>query len=135
MLHVLLNRLPSGRANPLVPAAVGVCGVIAALSGNALIGLGILIGAVLALANGLLLSRRVEFAADMRDVGTALLVMQLGLLLTCTLVGLTTIVLIRFSLGMAIASAAGFAASYLGMLGTYAFVQFRSGASSKGDVS
>jgi hypothetical protein len=100
-----------------------------------MVGLGLVIGALLALLNGILLERRIELAASVKDVGTALVVMQVGLLVTCTLVGLTTVVLIHFSLSMAIADAAGFAITFLGLLGSLALFQTKSQSDSKGDLS
>jgi hypothetical protein len=106
----------SGRVNPYAPGAVGLAGLILFLIGYRWIGPGVIVGALLAYINGLLLSRRVDFAADLSDVGRALLVMQLGLLLTCTIIAIATIILIHFSLAMAVACAAGFGVAQLAML-------------------
>ena len=114
-----------GRVNPYVPAAVVAAGLLCFAAGAREIGLGVGAGACLAFINGLLLSRRVEIAADTGDIGRALLVMQLGLLLTFTVIGVVTIVLVRFSVAMAVASAAGFAVAQLGMLAAFYWARGR----------
>lgn len=126
MLHGRWSFLNFGRVNPLVPAAVVAGGIVCALAGYPFIGVGVAVGAVLALVNGVLLSRRVDIAAEMGDVGRALLIMQLGLLLSCTVVGLVTIVLVRISVAMAVASAAGFGVTHLGMLAAFYVARGRS---------
>jgi hypothetical protein len=118
----------SGRVNPYAPGAIGLAGLILYLLGYRWIGSGVAVGAALAYVNGLLLSRRVDFAADMADVGRALLVMQLGLLVTCTIVAIATIILIHFSLAMAVSCAAGFGVAYLAMLFAFYWTHGRSDA-------
>lgn len=115
-----------GRVNPLVPAVVVLAGAATYIVGYRWIGAGISVGALLAFLNGVLLSERVEVAADMGDLGRALLVMQLGLLVTATVVGLATIVLIHFSLSMAVASAFGFIVTQMAIIGTFYFTRARS---------
>jgi hypothetical protein len=134
-LPARLNRLISGRVNPLIPGVVCIAGFAIVLRGNAFIGTGLVVGAGLAVVNAVLLSRRVEFAADLQNVSMALMVMQIGLLVTCTIVGVTTVVLIHYSLSMAIAAAAGFAATYLAMLGIFAVAQGRARATSDRNFS
>jgi hypothetical protein len=115
-----------GRVNPVVPAVVVLFGAAAFAGGFHDIGVGVAIGAVLACINGMFLSQRVELAANSDNIGIALMVMQLGLLVTATIVGITTIVLIHFSLSMAIASAAGFLVTQLAILATFFFTRARS---------
>jgi hypothetical protein len=107
------------RINPLIPAGVALCGGIIGVSGHGWIGAGIAAGAVLALVNDIFLSRRVDFAADMRDLGRAMLIMQLGMLISCTFIGIATVVMVKISLAMAVAAAAGFAIAHLGTLAAF----------------
>ncbi|HCG03520.1 MAG TPA: hypothetical protein DEV93_23665 [Chloroflexi bacterium] len=120
-MRVLNMRAVVGRVNPLVPTVVIVSGAIVFAFGLRWIGAGMAVGALLAFANGIMLSRRVELAADTGDLGRALLVMQVGLLLTATVIGLVTVVLVRFSLAMAVASAAGFVVTQMAILGAFYF--------------
>ena len=57
----------------------------------------------------------------MGDLGRALLVMQLGLLVTATVIALVTIALIHFSLAMAVASAIGFVVTQMAIIGEFYF--------------
>lgn len=115
-----------GRVNPLVPGIVVLIGAVTYLAGYRWIGGGIAVGALLGFFNGVLLSERVEVAAGMGDLGRALLVMQLGLLVTATVIGLVTIALIHFSLAMAIASAVGFVVTQMAIVGTFYLTRARS---------
>jgi hypothetical protein len=116
-----------------VPGFVALGGVGLALAGWRWIGVGVLVGACLAYLNGVVLSRRVDLAADMGDMARALLVMQLSLLLTCTVIGIATVILVKFSLAMAVASAAGFAVSHLGILGAFYWTRGRTPAALEGE--
>jgi hypothetical protein len=118
----------SGRVNPYAPGSVGLAGVVLFLIGYRWIGSGVIVGALLDYINGVLLSRRVDFAADLADVGRALLVMQLGLLVTCTIIAIATIILLHFSLAMAVACAAGFGVAQLAMLFAFYWTHGRSDA-------
>lgn len=118
----------SGRVNPYVPGVIALIGLILFLVNSRWIGAGVAVGAALAYINALLLSRRVDFAADLVDVGRALLVMQLGLLLTCTIVAITTIILVHFSLAMAVSCAAGFGVTQLALLFAFYWTHGRSDA-------
>lgn len=113
------------RVNPLVPGCVMVCGAVIAASGRGWIGAGVVVGAILALFNDLFLSRRVDFAANMGDLGRAMLVMQLGMLLSCTIIGIATVIMVKFSLAMAVAAAAGFAVAHLATLGAFYWTRAR----------
>ncbi|MGI8826303.1 MAG: hypothetical protein ACR2JC_11780 [Chloroflexota bacterium] len=124
MLHV--GAL--GRANPVVPAVVAAAGLLIGLFGPHAIGIGVALGAALALANGAILSRRVDMAAHVGDVGQALLLMQLGFLLTCSLVAGVTIILLKYSIGAAVAAAAGFAVAQIGSLAAFYWTKGRAGA-------
>jgi putative flippase GtrA len=114
-----------GRVNPIVPAMTILVGAALYVSGRSAVGGGVAIGAVLALVNGFILSKRVEFAATTGDVAQALMVMQIGLLVTFTVIGAATIVLIHFSLALTIACACGFVASQLGILATFYWTHAR----------
>lgn len=116
----------NSRVNPYVPAIVAVAGLACFLLGFRAVGIGVAVGSLLGFVNGAMLSRRVDIAADMGDVARALLVMQLGLLLACTIIGVVTIILIHFSIQMAVASAAGFAITHLGTLGVFYWTRARS---------
>lgn len=119
MRHGSWGGLAHGRVNPAAPLLVVIAGIAAFLAGYHAVGAGLAAGAVLALVNSLLLSGRVEFAADQGDVGRALLIMQMGFIVTCTIIGGATIIIVHFSVPMAVAAAAGFAVAQIGMLGTF----------------
>jgi hypothetical protein len=119
MLHEGWSNLARGRVNPIVPAAVIVAGLIVFATGRQWIGAGVAIGAVLAYVNSLLLSRRVDLAASTGNVAGALMVMQVGLLVTMAIIGVTTIVLVQISLAMAVASAAGFGIAQIAILAAF----------------
>lgn len=104
------------RVNPAVPATVAAAGFLAFLAGYRMPGAGIAIGAILAYINAVFLYQRVDIAAHTSDVARALMVMQLGLLLTFTVIGVVTFALIKISLALAIAAAAGFSVTHLGLL-------------------
>jgi hypothetical protein len=128
---VLKMRPALGRVNPLVPGAVVLAGIIAFTIGLRWIGAGVAVGALLAFANGLMLSGRVELAADTGDIGRALLVMQVGLLFTATVIGVVTVVTVRFSLAMAVASGIAFVVTQLAILAVFYFSQARTGGMEK----
>lgn len=113
------SSLRFGRVNPLIPCVVALAGLVTLLAGYRPIGLGIAIGAGLALLNGLILSKRVEFAASTGSVAQALMVMQIGLLVTFTIVGIATVVLIHYSLPLTIGCAAGFVTAQLAILAAF----------------
>lgn len=119
MLHGSWSGLAHGRVNPAAPILCAVAGAVLVLLGYHPVGAGLIAGAALAFINGLLLSGRVEFAADQGDVGRALLVMQLGFVVTCTVIGIATIIIVHYSVPMAVGTAIGFAASQLGMVATF----------------
>jgi FAD/FMN-containing dehydrogenase len=58
-------------------------------------------------------------AAASGDVARALLIMQLGLLLTFGIIAGVTIVLIRISLSMTVAAVIGFGATHLAVLALF----------------
>ncbi len=113
----MLNKF--GRVNPIVPAVVAVAGWCVYVAGNRAVGGGVAIGAGLSLVNGLILSKRVEYAATTASVAQALMVMQVGLLLTFTIIGIATVVLIHFSLPLTIGCACGFVVAQLGILAAF----------------
>jgi hypothetical protein len=83
------------------------------------------IGAVLAYANGLILSRRVDLAAAAGNAAGALAVMQVGLLVTMTIIGVVTIILVKVSVPLAVATAAGFGTSQMVILATFYWTHAR----------
>lgn len=119
MLRDRWSELAHGRVNPAVPAAVVVFGFALFIASYRWIGAGIAVGACLAYINGILLSRRVDLAAATGDMAGAMAVMQVGLIVTLTIVGISTVVLVKLSLAMAVASAAGFAVAQLAILAAY----------------
>ena len=131
MLHGRWGSTTLGRVNPLAPILVAAIGLAFFIANSRPIGLGIVIGSVLAVINALLLSKRVDLAADTGDVGQALLIMQMGLVITCTIIGVATIILLHFSLHMAVAAAAGFAAAQVAMLMVFYLTQGRAQAAMK----
>jgi prepilin signal peptidase PulO-like enzyme (type II secretory pathway) len=124
-----------GRVNPVAPAVVMLAGLVWLAMGHAWVGAGIAVGAVLAYINGLLLSRRIDFAATSGNAATALMVMQVGLLITMTIIGAATIVLIQLSLSMAVASAAGFGVAQMAILGAFYWLHGRGAVPSEREAS
>ncbi|HZS94644.1 MAG TPA: hypothetical protein VFA78_07595 [Chloroflexota bacterium] len=120
------RALGRGRVNPLAPGAVVLAGLIVSAVGPPMLGLGIVVGALLALVNGLMLSRRVDFAAGVGDTGTALLVMQLGLLGTFAVAGVAAALLILVSIQAGIGAAIGFGVAQMAVLAVFYFSQGRS---------
>ena len=119
------RTLGSGRVNPLVPAMVVVAGAVVFGFGYRFIGAGIAVGACLAFVNALLLSRRVELAADTGDMARAMMVMQIGLITTFVVIGVATVILVKISLAMAVAAAAGFAVAQLAILAAFYLTRAR----------
>lgn len=122
---MLGRRAALERANPVVPLTVAGAGLILFLVASRWIGAGVAIGALLAYVNMLVLSGRVEVAADSGDVARALMVMQLGLLVTFTIVALAVVILVHFSLTMAVSAAAGFAVAQMAMLAVFYWTKGR----------
>lgn len=125
-----LRTLPSsfrfGPINPFIPGLVAILGLAAFAVGYRAVGGGVSIGAALALVNAFILSKRVEFAATTASVAQALMVMQIGLLVTFTIIGIATVVLIHFSLSLTLGCAAGFVVSQLAILAAYYWTHARS---------
>jgi hypothetical protein len=119
------NGWARGRVNPYVPAAAVLAGVGVAGGWSGPAGVGIAAGAMLAYVNGLLLSRRVDLAAQTGDMAGALLVMQLGLMVSLTIVAVVTIALARFSVAAAVGEVAGFGATHVLILGAYYWTHAR----------
>jgi hypothetical protein len=119
MLRGAWDAAARGRVNPIGPVVVAFVGVAIYASGRTSIGVGVAVGAVLAYVNGLLLSRRVDLAVSTANIGGALLVMQAGLLVTMAVIGVAEVVMVRISLSMAVASAAGFGVAQIAILATY----------------
>src|SRR5947209_12381141 len=125
MTHARRTGFALGRVNPIVPGCVFLTGILIAATGRPAIGTGVAVGAVLSLISAALLSRRIDMAAGMGDVGTALMVMQLGFLVTCTVVGIATVILSHFSVATAVADAAGFIVAQLGTLAVFYWTRAR----------
>ncbi|MBV9281617.1 MAG: hypothetical protein JOZ41_16170 [Chloroflexi bacterium] len=121
--------------NPLVPAAVVLIGLAVALAGHRFVGVGLALGACLAFLNGVLLSRRVDLAAAAGDLARAMLIMQLSLLVACSIIGVATVILVRISLALAVASAAGFALTHFGILGAFYLAHGRADTALEGKTS
>jgi|SRR5579875_121844 len=113
------RALSRGRVNPLAPGAVVLAGLIVLALGHAMLGLGIVVGAILALVNGLVLSRRVDFAADSANTGIALMVMQLGFFGTFIIVGVAAALLILLSIQAGIGAAIGFGCAQMLLLALF----------------
>jgi hypothetical protein len=125
MLGSRFDRSSLGRVNPHVPLVVFVAGLIVAVAANRDIGVGVAIGTVLAVINSVILSGRVELAADSGDMAGALMVMQLGLLVTFAIIGVVTVVLVHFSVPLAVGSAVGFAVTQTLVLVAFYFLRGR----------
>jgi hypothetical protein len=119
------SSLRFGRVNPLVPAVIALAGLAGTVVGYRPLGGGVAIGAGLALLNALILSKRVEFAARTGSVAQALMVMQIGLLVTFTIVGIATVILIHFSLPLTIGCAIGFVVAQLAVLAAFYWTHAR----------
>jgi hypothetical protein len=102
------DRVSHARVNPYAPIPVLLAGVALIATGYRDVGIGVAVGSVLAVVNSLLLSGRVEVAAESGDVAQALLVMQAGLFVTFVIVGVATVILVHFSVPLAVGSAIGF---------------------------
>lgn len=135
MLHGSLTAPAQNRVNPIVPAIVVVAGLVWLILGHALVGGGIAIGAVLAYVHGVMLSRRVDLASMTGNVGTALMVMQMGLLTTLTIIGLAAYIMIRISLSMAVAGIAGFAATQIMILAVFYLMRVRHNTASEAQTT
>jgi hypothetical protein len=123
---IALSASRFGRVNPLVPGFVALVGLATYGAGYRAMGGGIAIGATLALVNGMILSKRVEIAATTESVTQALMVMQIGLLVTFTIIGIATVILIHFSLPLTLGCAAGFVVAQLAILSAFYWTHARS---------
>jgi hypothetical protein len=112
----VLEPLGLGDVNLLLPAAAVVAGVALGLTGRPYIGAGVGAGAILAFFNSGLLLKRIELAASAPNPAAALMAMQLGLLVTFTLVGIITVIMIRISVEMTVAMAITFLVAQTGQL-------------------
>jgi hypothetical protein len=89
----------------VVPAVVIAAGAGVALTGKGYVGVGIAVGALLAYFNSWLLASRIELATSTGVAAAAMISMQLGLLVTFTVVGGLTVLMVFISLQMTIAMA------------------------------
>lgn len=108
MLVSRWNRVSHARVSPYAPLPVLFAGLAVIAAGYKDVGIGLAVGSILAVVNSLLLSGRVEVAAEAGDVARALLVIQGGLFITFAIVGAATVVLVHFSVPLAVGSAVGF---------------------------
>lgn len=108
-----------GDVNVVVPALVMVAGAAVALNGKGYIGAGIAVGALLAYFNSWLLASRIEVATSTGVAAAAMISMQLGLLVTFTVVGGLTILMVFISLSMTVAMAITFFLTQTAELGLY----------------
>jgi hypothetical protein len=113
------------RVSFVPPGCVALAGLSWLAVGHTWVGAGIAVGAMLAYVNGLLLSRRVDLATTTGNLAGAMVVMQAGMIVTLIIIGLATILLIKLSLSMAIASAAGFGVSQIAILGAFYWLHGR----------
>ena len=93
-------------------------GLAIAVSGR-LFGLGIAVGAVMAVLNSTFLIKRVQFAVDSPSAAVATVSMQVGLLLTFGVIGLVTLLLLVLSVQMAVAMGITFFAVQTGEIVLY----------------
>jgi hypothetical protein len=132
---VMLRAVTRGRVNPLVPLVAIVVGLVLASTGRPPIGFGVAIGGALAYFNGVVLSRRVDLAAVAGNAAGALAVMQVGLLVTMTIIGVVTVILVKVSLPLAVATAAGFGATQMVILATFYWTHARNQARTETQVT
>ena len=66
-----------------------------------------------------------DLAADSGNMAVALLIMQLGLLVSLTIMAIATIILARYSLATAVGEIAGFAAAHVLILVMYYWTHAR----------
>lgn len=102
------DRASHARVNPYAPLPVLIMGLALAAAGYRDVGIGLAVGSVLALVNSLILSARIETATESGDLARALLVMQAGLFVTFIIVGVATVILVHFSVPLAVGAAVGF---------------------------
>lgn len=119
MLISRWDRVSHARVNPYAPLPVILIGLALIAAGYRDIGIGMAVGAILAVVNSLLLSGRVEVAAESGDVARALLIMQAGLFVTFAIVAAATVVLVHFSIPLAVGAAVGFAVAQTLILGAF----------------
>lgn len=108
MLASRWDRASRARVNPYAPLPVLIAGVLLVLVGYRDVGIGVAVGSVLAVVNSFVLSGRVDVATQSGDIARALLVMQAGLFVTFIIVGVATVILVHFSVPLAVGAAAGF---------------------------
>jgi len=115
-----------GDVNLVLPAVLVVVGVIVATLGR-IIGIGIAVGAILALLNSIVLVKRVELAVDSANAAVATISMQIGLLLTFGGIGAVTLIMLIVSVPMAVAMGITFFAAQTGEV--YLFYRARNAGS------
>ncbi len=100
-----LRKFAMGDVNLLLPALVIIGAVGVAVSDHPYIAVGIAVGAVLAYVNSGLLAKRIMLAATTGNAGAAMISMQVGLLVTFTVVGAITVGMVLISRPMTVAMA------------------------------
>ncbi|HZT96223.1 MAG TPA: hypothetical protein VFB34_05235 [Chloroflexota bacterium] len=103
-----LRTLALRDVNPLLPVAVIGGAVAVTAFGLPFIGAGIAAGSVLAYVNSALLARRIQLATATGDTAAAMISMQLGLLVTFTVVAGITVLMVLISRPMTVAMAITF---------------------------
>lgn len=129
------NRVSHARVNPYAPLPVLLAGVALIGAGYRDVGVGLAVGSVLAVVNSLLLSERVETAAESGDVARALLLMQAGLFVTFIIVGVATVILVHFSVPLAVGSAIGFGIAQTLILAAFYWTRGRAEVAGERQVS
>ncbi len=100
-----LRKFAMGDVNLLLPALVIIGAIGVAVSDHPYIAVGIAVGAVLAYVNSGLLAKRIMLAATTGNAGAAMISMQVGLLVTFTVVGAITVGMVLNSRPMTVAMA------------------------------
>lgn len=122
-----------GDVNGLFPVVVIAVAVGVAASGRGYIGAGIAVGALLALMNSSLLLRRIAGAVETGNPAAAMISMQVGLLVTFTVVAAVTVLLVLVSRSMAVAMGISFFVTQTGQIAVF-FLE-RHGQSRPGPLS
>lgn len=94
--------------NPVLPAVIAATGIVLVGAGRPFVGVGLIAGALLAFLNSWLLVKRIDLAAATGNAPAAMVSMQLGLLVTFTVVGGMTVGMIFVSRTMTIIMAITF---------------------------
>lgn len=94
--------------SPFVPAVGVVVAVGLSIAGQFAVGLGIAVGAALAYINSGLLVKRIGMATSTGNTAAGVVVMQLGLFISFTLIGGLTVAMLLISVRMTVAMGVAF---------------------------